>query len=46
MAEGPRNAQVHRWRELGAEGRLKLGASLISLGHKLQDDTDADGTSE
>lgn len=35
MSAAPREAQIGRWRELGPEGRLKLGASLISLGRSI-----------
>lgn len=33
--ETPRSAQLDRWRELGPEGRVELGCSLISLGLEL-----------
>lgn len=51
MSTAPREAQIRRWRELGPEGRLKLGASLISLGQSIgpsgedeDQDEDAAGT--
>ncbi len=33
--EPPHWPQIQRWRELGGQGRLELGCSLIDLGKEL-----------
>jgi hypothetical protein len=39
MSGPPRTTQVRKWRELGPEGRLELGASLVTLGQRLNAST-------